>query len=70
MILDKVRLTIDEQTGSAYARVSENKSSKTEELLEDRVYADYDSNGQLVGIEFLFSDGVEVVTEEEDILGR
>jgi uncharacterized protein YuzE len=51
-------LSINENTGAvsaAYLQVREGNSAETRELSDGRALADYDENGQLVGIEFLAS---------------
>ena len=38
---------------AVYILVRDNKAARTEEIVEDRLLADYDSRGQLVGVEIL-----------------
>ena len=67
----KVSVSTDETTGkliAAYLRIRAGKSAETIEIAEDRAYADYDSHGQLIGIELLAPCNVKVldkITEKE-----
>jgi uncharacterized protein YuzE len=51
-----VSLSIEERTGRMLAanfRVRKGKATDTEEVVEGRVFADYDADGSLLGVEFL-----------------
>jgi uncharacterized protein YuzE len=54
--LPEVRLSVNEATGgirAAYLRVRKGEVAETREVAEGRVFADYDANGTLLGIELL-----------------
>ncbi len=53
-------LELDRKADAAYVRFSEAPVARTKELDEQRI-ADYDANGEIVGIEFLSSsNGVDL----------
>lgn len=58
-------LSVDEQTGivrAAYLRVRKGQVAETREVVEGRVFADYDANGTLLGIELLAPCNLEELT--------
>ncbi len=62
--LPSLRLSVNEETGAiraAYLRVREGEVAETREVAEGRVYADYDANDSLLGIELLGPCSVEVL---------
>lgn len=51
-----VDVSVDEQTGrlmACYINVREGQAAETRELHPGRAYADYDDEGQLIGVELL-----------------
>jgi uncharacterized protein YuzE len=60
----KANISLDEETGkliAVYLRVREGATEETVELEEDAAYADYDADGQLLGVELLAPCAVEVL---------
>lgn len=52
----KVDVSVDEQTGrvqAVYFRVRKGKVAETIEVVDGKVNADYDAQGQLLGVEML-----------------
>jgi hypothetical protein len=61
-----LELSIDEQTGkprAAYLQVRVGDATETREIAPDKAYADYDSEGRLLGVEFLAPCAVAVVDQ-------
>jgi uncharacterized protein YuzE len=59
-----LELSINELTGkprAAYLQVRTGDAVETRELAPDKAYADYDSDGRLLGVEFLAPCAVAVV---------
>lgn len=59
-------LSVDEGTGqlqAAYLRVRTGGVAETKEIAPGQAYADYDEDGQLLGVEFLAPCGVAVVDQ-------
>ncbi len=55
-----MQLTHDQVSDAAYVYFTKNDVARTEEL-SDRVSVDYDSNDEVVGVEFLgVSDGIDL----------
>lgn len=60
----KMSVSADENTGkliAAYLSVRDGETAETVEVEEDRAYADYDADGQLIGIELLAPCNVKVL---------
>jgi hypothetical protein len=60
----RVNVSTDETTGkliAAYFHIRDGKSAETVEIEEDRAYADYDGDGQLLGVELLAPCRVKVL---------
>ena len=52
----RLEASVDDRTGhiaAAYLRVREGEVAQTKEVIEGNVYADYDADGLLLGIELL-----------------
>jgi uncharacterized protein YuzE len=61
-----LELSINEQTGkprAAYLQVRTGDAAETREIAPDKAYADYDSEGRLLGVEFLAPCAVTVVDQ-------
>jgi uncharacterized protein YuzE len=57
-------VTTDEKTGkllAVYLRVRDGKVDETIEIEEDRTFADYDAEGQLLGVELLAPCSMKVL---------
>jgi uncharacterized protein YuzE len=60
----KVSVSTDEDTGkllAVYIRIREGQAEETTEVEEDRAYADFDSEGQLLGVELLAPCRVQIL---------
>ncbi len=57
---------MDEQTGivrAAYLRIRKGEVAETKEVSEGRAFADYDANGNLLGVELLAPCEVAVLNQ-------
>lgn len=62
----KLNITIDDETGrltAAYLRVRQGQVAETREVMEGKVFADYDASGALLGVEFLSQCTVAVLEQ-------
>jgi hypothetical protein len=57
----QLKMSVDETTGkplAAYLRIRSGKSVETREFSDGLILADYDRNGELIGVEFLDPEGL------------
>jgi uncharacterized protein YuzE len=60
----RLDVSVCDRTGkvrAAYLQVREGEATETREVVEGRAFADYNSDGMLIGIEFLAPCKVDVV---------
>ena len=70
-----LRVSADEETGrllAVYLRIRDGKVAETVEVEVDRTFADYDADGQLLGVELLAPCSIKVLDsiaqrESEDV---
>jgi uncharacterized protein YuzE len=56
--MDSFSTSYDAEANSAYLKVKDGQVDRTEVVIEGKLMADVDANGELVGIEVIFGSGV------------